>query len=72
MEGVVVAVAMSLLAALANGKGVAEAAEAAEETIVPRITADAIGLIGWMDGWMAERRFGSVVFCSGKALPPVL
>ena len=46
MEGVVVAVAMSLLAAQANGKDVAEEAEAADETIVPRITADAIGLIG--------------------------
>ena len=66
------AVAMSLLAAQANGKDVAEEAEAADETIVPRITADAIGLIGWMAGWMAERRFGSVAFCFGKALPPVL
>ena len=65
MEDVVVAVAVAvlvaLLAALASGKGVAEEAEAADDTIVPRITADAIGLIGWMDGWMYG---GSVRLCS--------
>ena len=64
------AVAMSLLAALASGKDVAEEAEAADETIVPRITADAIGLIGWMDGWMdgwTEVRFGCVLFREGSS-----
>ena len=66
MEGVVVAVAMSLLAALASGKGVAEEAEAADESIVPRITADAIGLIGWMDG-CTEVRFGCVLFREGSS-----
>ena len=64
MEEVVVAVLVALLAALTSGKGVAEEVEAADDTIFSRSTADAIGLIGWMAG----RRFGSVVFCFGKRL----
>lgn len=78
MAAVVVVVVVVAAIALANGKGVAE--EAADETTVPRITADAIGLIGWMG---KSVRFGSVLFrlCSvffralstsqvGKALLP--